>query len=37
VVSEAPGPRDPEDVLLEMVVADRAEFILPDGKLAKML
>ena len=37
VVSEAPGPRSPEEVILEMVVADRAEFIYPDGTLAKLL
>lgn len=37
VVSEAPGPRPAEEVLLEMVVADRAEFIQEDGKIAKML
>lgn len=37
VVTEAPGPRAPEDVLLEMVVAERAEFIQADGRLAKIL
>jgi hypothetical protein len=36
VVSEAPGPRAPEEVLLEMVIADRAEFIEPDGTIAKV-
>jgi hypothetical protein len=37
VISEAPEPRAPEDVLFEMVAADRAEFILPNGRLAKVL
>jgi hypothetical protein len=37
VVTEAPGPRAPEDVLLEMVVAERADFIQADGRLAKIL
>jgi hypothetical protein len=37
VVSEAPDARPAEDVLFEMVAADRANFILPDGKLAKVL
>ena len=37
VISEAPEARAPEDVLFEMVAADRAEFILPDGRIAKIL
>lgn len=37
IITEAPGPRPAEDVIFEMVAADRAEFIQPDGKLAKML
>jgi hypothetical protein len=37
VVSEAPGPRKPEEVIFEMVAADRAEFILSNGTLAKAL
>jgi hypothetical protein len=37
VVSEAPGPRSPDEVIFEMVAADRAEFILPNGTLAKVL
>lgn len=37
VVSEAPGPRPADEVLIEMVVAERAEFIQPDGKVAKIL
>ena len=36
VVTEAPGPRVPEDVLLEMVVAKRAEFTQADGRVAKI-
>lgn len=37
VVSEAPGARPAKDVIFEMVAADRAEFILPNGKLVKAL
>jgi hypothetical protein len=37
VISEAPGARPAEDVILEMITADRAEFIQPDGTLAKAL
>lgn len=37
VVSEEPGPREPNEVIFEMVIADRADFILPDGTLAKAL
>lgn len=37
VVSEAPGPREPDAVIFEMVIAERAEFIQPDGTLAKAL
>jgi len=35
VISESPGPRAPEDVIFEMVAADRAEFIHTDGTLAQ--
>jgi hypothetical protein len=37
VISEAPGPRASEDVIFEMIVAERAEFINQDGTLAKVL
>lgn len=37
VVSEAPAPRAPDEVIFDMVAADRAEFIQPDGTLAKSL
>ena len=33
VISEATEERPPEQVIFEMVVAHRAEHILPDGKL----
>jgi hypothetical protein len=36
VISESPGPRPPEDVIFEMVAADRAEFIHADGTLANV-
>jgi hypothetical protein len=37
VISEAPGARAAEDVIFEMVTADRAEFIQPNGTLARAL
>jgi hypothetical protein len=37
VISQATEERPPEAVLIEMVVAHRAEYIRPDGTLAKML
>ena len=37
VISQAPSERPPNDVLFESVVAHRAEYILPDGTLAKLL
>jgi hypothetical protein len=37
VISQATEERPPEEVLIEMVVAHRAEFIQPDGRLAKIL
>lgn len=37
VVSEAPGPRPADEVIIEMVVADRAEFIQSDGVVAKII
>jgi hypothetical protein len=37
VIAQATEERPPEEVLVEMVVAHRAEYILPDGTLAKML
>jgi hypothetical protein len=37
VISEAPETRPAEDVIFEMVAAKRAEFILPNGTLAKAL
>jgi hypothetical protein len=36
VISQAPAEREPEDVVFESVVAHRAEYILPDGTLAKV-
>lgn len=36
VISEAPGPRAPEDVIFDMVAADRAEFIREDGRLDRL-
>jgi hypothetical protein len=37
VISQATEERPPEKVLIEMVVAHRAEYILTDGTLAKAL
>lgn len=37
VISQATEERPPEEVILEMVVAHRAEYIQPDGTLAKSL
>jgi hypothetical protein len=37
VISQATEERPPEAVLIEMVVANRAEYIQPDGTLAKAL
>jgi hypothetical protein len=37
VIAQAPKPRPPDEVLVEMVVAHRAEYIQPDGSLAKLL
>ena len=37
MIAQATEERHPADVLLESVVVHRAEYILPDGKLAKML
>lgn len=37
VVSQAPPGRTPEDVLFESVISHRAEYILPDGTLARLL
>jgi len=35
VISQATQERPPEEVIFEMVVAHRAEYIQPDGTLAK--
>jgi hypothetical protein len=37
VISEAPDARQAGEVIFDMVAADRAEFIQPNGTLAKML
>jgi hypothetical protein len=37
VISQAPGDRKPEDVWLESVVCHRAEYIQPDGTIARAL
>jgi hypothetical protein len=37
VISQATEERPPEEVIFEMVVAHRAEYIQPDGTLAKSL
>jgi hypothetical protein len=36
VISEAQDERPPEQVIFESVVAHRAEYILPDGRIAKV-
>jgi hypothetical protein len=37
VIAQATEERPPDEVLVEMVVAHRAEYIQADGTLAKML
>jgi hypothetical protein len=37
VISQAIEERPPDEVMFEMVVAHRAEYIQPEGKLAKSL
>jgi len=37
VISQATEERPPDEVIFEMVVAHRAEYIQPDGTLSKML